>query len=380
MNTRRSWSGLLTVIVAAMVTLLAAGCGGGDNNSSSGGLPGPTPTSTTRYFAYITNATTQAVRIFQVQSNASTISVGSQTGLNQPQGMVGAPNGAYLFVADAGLNQVLSYRIDPTGGTLGSYQVVDFPTAREVAIDPLGRFLYVAGGRGNGIGSFLIDPSTAVLTAGSTLAGAADITPTSIAPDPAGRFVFTPWLISGPFGVNPHLDVYAPQPGSGAFALNSTSATNLPYRVTPHPNGLFAYLTQAEPASAGVEIHSVNNSTGALTLVQTLATGATPPLTLAVNPRGNALYVADSSGSLITYTVDSATGVLSSGVVTTLPAPAIFDTLSVDQAGSILGVLLNDNSLFTASLGSATGAVSVTAVTAVEATPVRLFMNSVISR
>ena len=130
------------------------------------------------------------------------------------------PTGTFLYVSSD--VQVFAYRIDPLAGLLTPVSGSPFltevnPTA--IAIHPTGRFLYVVNYNLSTISAYAIDSNSGVLlpvpgspfTTGHQLLGD---WPTSLALDPAGRFLYVVSQGSNFWG-------YAIDPASGALTALS---------------------------------------------------------------------------------------------------------------------------------------------------------------
>ena len=168
---------------------------------------------------------------------------------NYPWSIAIDPNGKALYVANLGSNEVVTFGIDATNGTLsnlGSLAVRD--KAASVAADSFGRFAFVAKQQPfytvNAL-SFLIDANTGALsTAGSAISGCpggACTGPISIAAEPQGDFVYVIDSVGG-------LTSFAVNQQTGALTSVS-SRTGVQH---PNPGGIGFPFTFAASGTSPV--------------------------------------------------------------------------------------------------------------------------------
>jgi 6-phosphogluconolactonase (cycloisomerase 2 family) len=234
-----------------------------------------------------------------------------------PTGMFGyVTNGSFLGYLNIG---VWEFTIDPTTGVpnlVPGTEVAACYQPWSVTIDPSGQFAYVP--------SFVVTPSPgAALYAFTINAVTGALVPVAAAPyvqpaaaggdgaltiEPTGRFAYQPdynnneiWA----FAIDSSTGALTPIAGS-PFATGST-----PTSIAIEPRGQFLYLV----ASGGVYTYAINNSTGALTV----ATGSSlvalsQASALQIDPSGQFAYTTAIVGAGQTgvygYTIDSATGAL----------------------------------------------------------------------
>jgi hypothetical protein len=227
------------------------------------------------------------------------------------------PGGNFLFVTGANDHQVWVFAINQTTGaltTVGSYPTGIF--AAYPATDGLGKYLYVsAGNLGGAVDVFSISP------AGSS-------TPGSLTP-----------LAGNPFSV--------------AVAV-----------LQGEPTGQFMLGVSGNGANNGVGsdnhiyVYSINQSTGALTLVGSPFATTYIPATLAVHPTGKLVYTFNQTGSgtspMEGFTFNA--GVLTplaSSPFTAITAPAG----EFDQSGAYL-FMHPGTSLTVAGVDTTTGALT----------------------
>ena len=197
-----------------------------------------------------------------------------------PQSVAVDPTGKFAYVANAGCapaftGSVSIYTINAATGALQPIGTVKAGTSSQsVAVHPSGNFAYVANGSGN-ISLYTVDPTTGLLTPKGTV-------------DARGRAV----------------------------------------AVAVHPSGRFAYVTRGcylatNNLGEGVSIYSVDTSTGALTFIGTVGTGAPGPsacsiyVGITIDASGKFAYVAEDGcgldiypGYISAYSIDPGTGEL----------------------------------------------------------------------
>ena len=215
------------------------------------------------------------------------------------------PNGKFLYVSDQGGGTVSAFAIDQTTGSIAPIGGSPFAAHTQVSgldIEPFGRFLYTANQDGT-ISEFSIDGASGALAplAGSPLTGATF--PVSLSVDPTGRFAYV--ANSGSNSVS----AFSIDAASGKLTemTGSPFATGSgPQCVAVHLSGRFVYVAH----SGGITAYASDGNSGALTQVGTVSVGP-DATTIAADPSGNFLYVASvTSQSMHTYAVDNTTGAL----------------------------------------------------------------------
>lgn len=273
-----------------------------------------------------------------------------------------APRGRFLFVANKSGNSVAAFAIDPATGTLVETAVspaVSGNAPVSLATDPAGKYLYVANSGDGTVSAFSVDGGTGALTALTSSPVAAGSTPVSVAVDPAGNFVYV--VDAGDATVTTY------QRDTSTGALTEISAGS-PFSVSASPNtiamdpaGLFAYLG-AQPAGSNgdVSVMSVNAGTGALGAIANYTIApSNDPVSIAVDPAGDFLYVANSgSNDILTYQINPADGTLTA-VGTAVAAGAKPSQLAINPNGRLLYVTnRGENSVSVYAIDSSTGSLA----------------------
>jgi 6-phosphogluconolactonase (cycloisomerase 2 family) len=223
----------------------------------------------------------------------------------------------YLYVANAGSNDLSVFRIDSDTGVLvplapASYPAGSAPSA--LVIDNpntpdalLGSFLYVANSGGaTGISGFTIDPNSPGPTpiAGSPFPSSGSVS--SFALGSGGQFLYAA-IASGStatiagFNVDPNTGALASLPG---FPLALPSCRY----IVADQAGAYLY------AAGGTNVfgYSIDQKTGALDPLPGFPVGVGAEAdTLSVDPTNQFLYVANGSARAVTgFALDAATGAL----------------------------------------------------------------------
>jgi 6-phosphogluconolactonase len=295
----------------------------------SGTVPGPILLDAAGAFAYVANtpaanATTTAgsLSAYAVNSNGSLQSAGSNpaTGI-LPVGLAMDPGGHFLFVANQGSNNISVFSIGSSASltaVAGSPFASGVPptplspataTPTSVAVDGSGKFVYVANQGQNTLSGFNLDTSTGALTAVPGSPFAAGTAPTGV----------TAVTTASNGAV-----VYVANEGSNnvsAFTINTdgslTEITGSPFAAGLAPVSLAVdpsknFLYVADLNSNEVSGYRINVGSGALTATNpaTVSTGARP-VALAFHPQGHFLYVANiSSDSISGFQLTPQTGAL----------------------------------------------------------------------
>jgi YVTN family beta-propeller protein len=286
-----------------------------------------------------------------------------------PQSIAVDSSGKFAYVANAGCQyfagNVSMYTINPTTGALasiGSPVAADFG-AHSFAVDPLERFAYVANmgdldtGVGAGVSAYTINPSSGALTpigmiddVPCGIAGSPSCAPWSVAVDPSGKFAY----VANEGGFAPtNVSMYTINATSGALtSMGVIAAGGRAVSVTVHPSGNFAYVADVSNGFAGenndVSMYTINATTGALTFMETIATGLSPS-SIGIDPSGKFAYVTNSgSNDVSMYTINATTGALTS--IGTIAAGKGPGSVVVDPSSKFVYVTnsgSNDVSMYT---------------------------------
>jgi probable HAF family extracellular repeat protein len=219
----------------------------------------------------------------------------------------------FAYVANENSNDVSGYILNAATGTLTPMEGSPFHTGKSgptsVAVDPAGRFLYVTNQNAwdNDVAGFSMDRATGKLTPvpGSPFADCSG--PSSIAIDPSGRFAYVSNLGSNSvsaFTIDEHSGRLKPVSNSPYPAGSSPSS------VTVDPLGEFVYVTNE--VSGNVSGYMITPATGALTpIAGSPFPAGNSPISVAVDPNERFVYVAnEGSDDISGYSINPTTGAL----------------------------------------------------------------------
>jgi 6-phosphogluconolactonase (cycloisomerase 2 family) len=271
-------------------------------------------------------------------------------------------------IAAAGTAAVTVFNPGPGGGNSNTSTFTITTGAvdpQSIAVDPTGKFAYVmnngcVGGVGGYVSMYTINPATGALTSIAPPASTYGygFYAGSVTVDSSGKFAYV--TNSGDVydygdGADGNLAMYTIDASTGALTSTGTIDGNcpglcFPSSVVVDPSGKFAYVANGNtPGSAGsVFMYTINSATGALTSTGSIATG-TNAVFVAVDPAGKFAYVANSNSNDVSmYTINPTTGVLTS--IGTIAAGTDPVSVVVDPSGKFAYVAnsnSNDVSMYT---------------------------------
>jgi len=236
-----------------------------------------------------------------------------------------APTTAPEFLYATGLgSEVYGYRVAPNGaltpvpgiafGTQGGY-----PLALGATSD--GKFLYVAESASNLIEGFAISPRGRLRSLGAIPSGT---NPSSVALTPSGKFLYVgneAYNISA-YKVHTQSGAISEIPGS-PFPSGYSS-----FQLIVDPTGRFLFAGSFD----NVWAFSIDQATGALTLIDTVAAGSSETW-IAMDKTAKFLYAASnaSTGDFYGFGINSTTGSL-----TLLPGFPFYTGVSQREAASVV--------------------------------------------
>jgi hypothetical protein len=166
----------------------------------------------------------------QPGGGATGLQLGSpgSSGGTSPQGIRVTPDGKFVIVANQGTSNVAVFSLDATTGALTEVPGSPFPSGQQpgpVAIDPpagpfpatAAKFVFVGDTGGNSLSAYTIDSAGGLTpVTGTPIPLGTNAQPSSIAVDPAGKFVYlsiAPQEVAG-FAVDPSTGALTPISGS----------------------------------------------------------------------------------------------------------------------------------------------------------------------
>jgi 6-phosphogluconolactonase (cycloisomerase 2 family) len=228
-------------------------------------------------------------------------------------------------------------------------------------------FAYVTNAAGS-VSAFDINAKTGALVPVAGSPFAAGVLPVSVAVHPSGRFAYVAnsGIPTGAYSVS----AYAVNEKTGALTaiLGSPFATGVqPASVAVNPNGRFVYVADAGLDVGDISVYAVNATTGALSPVPGSPFAAGHEATsLAVSPNGKFVYVtnnilqfSDETGGVSAFVVNATTGALAP--VEGSPFAAGMETFGMaihpnGRFAYVANALSNDVSVY--SINATTGALT----------------------
>ncbi|HEX4596105.1 MAG TPA: beta-propeller fold lactonase family protein, partial [Bryobacteraceae bacterium] len=287
--------------------------------AASPGSPSSVAIHPSGQFVYVTNSGNAAlgangpsIAEYSIDPNTGALALLSSVSLTPgtgPQGATIDAAGKLLFVAQGGPGNVAVYAIDPSSGGLSPVAGSPFaalPNANKVVVHPSGKFAYVSTGATGQMLAFNIDGSGALTpVAGSPFAARNNLF--WMAMDAAGQFLFAIER------QDPGVLVYSVDSNTGALTPVAGSPFSLPPGSTPtsvavDPAGKFLYVSTA--GNGGVNVFTIG-ATGALS--QSRSFGAIISAFDAIlDPSGKFLYVPGQQANAVAgLAIDAKSGALS---------------------------------------------------------------------
>ena len=267
------------------------------------------------------------------------------------QSLVLHPSGKFLYVANPGQNENdISLFTVASDGVLSEVfprtSVAPLGSLPQLLLmDSAGSFLYVENAGSNNISVFSIDASSGALTPVANSPFSIGLSPLNMRLTPSGNFLYVTasgqqnGLIAG-FSVT-----------SGALTLAGlTNSDGInPFGLAIDPSGTFLYA--GNTSSNSISIFKISSS-GALTEVPGSPLNSyNDPVSLLLDPKGQFLYVADqAANNVAVYSITSGTG-LPVGLTT---STSLF-AFATEASPSVLALDPNGNHLFVGNQGSSAG-------------------------
>jgi 6-phosphogluconolactonase len=289
---------LLWLTIALMLAMSLAAC---SNNIAT-------------HNAYVTLPTTNRLLAYRVHNNNGQLAQpfgGSFLTGESPSAVAISPNNRWVYVANAGENDISLYNVDSSSGSLKEVLPRTTTALRpsSLAMDPGGAFLYVVNIGFNEVSSYSISSSNGALTQVSGSPVTTGLSPASIAVTPSGKYVYIPNTNSDSIsGYTVNGGTLQPMVGSPFPAGRG------PFAITVDPAEHFIFVTNI--ADSTISVLTIDPSTGILTnivgspfnVMQINNTGtATGAVSISIHPSGTLLYVANQiAGNVTFYSVSSA--------------------------------------------------------------------------
>jgi len=310
--------------------------------------------STTSHYLFAALPATNQVAVYREDPTAGVLTqiAGSPFAVGDgAQSLVLHPSGKFLYVANPGQNENdISLFTVASNGVLSEIfprtSVAPLGSLPQLLImDQAGTFLYVENAGSNNISVFSIDASSGALTPVANSPFVIGLSPLNMRLTPSGNFLYVTasgqqnGLIAG-FSVN-----------SGALTLASlTNSDGInPFGLEIDPTGTFLYA--ANTSSNSISIFKISSSGGLTEVSGSPLNTYNDPVALLLDPKGQFLYVADqAANNIAVYSITAGTG-LPVGLTTSTTLFA-FET---ETSPSVLAFDPNGNHLFVGNQGSAAG-------------------------
>ena len=276
------------------------------------------------------NPTAGTLASFAIQPNGGVTSLGTVASGTEPGALAIDPLGRFLFQLDRSTQELGLYDLDPQARTLTqrnawlsrSHPVhVSFGRGEHALRTTTFELLATAYGSAQVL-THPVDSATGAV--GSGVSVPANNGPWSVAVDARQRFAFTGNAQDNSIGR------YSIDATTGALTqlLPALPTAGVPIRVATDDSGRFLYVAQREvndPTDGFVYTYSVDQDSGALTLLGSVASGLEPNW-LGLDPTGEFLCVANAgtgaagSATIQVFRLDADTGLPSSPTISTQPS------------------------------------------------------------
>jgi 6-phosphogluconolactonase (cycloisomerase 2 family) len=324
-------------------------------------------------FAYVALASTSEPIIFSIDRTSGALTqtgtAVTATGTDEFIKLSMHPTGRFVYAANFSSGNLSVYSVDQSNGALTKVgtEIATGNGPSSIAINPTGRFAYVSNLGSENVSTFSIDQSTGSLVEVSS-AGADGTGPSTSIVDPTGRFLYaiklrTKQLIT--FRINETSGALTQIFETPSGDLSNNSDSNLgsvlpPTTLAMDPRGDFIYVSNYE----NITIFSVNHETGGLTVLSTDITPNVndllePSKPIAISPAKPFAYtVSKVEDTVSTYSIDQNTGALTE-VGAKVDVGEEPSSMAIDPTGRFAYVANSlDNTITALSINSMTGSLT----------------------
>ncbi len=333
------------------------------------------------------------VRNYSITSNGQ-VSLAQTKAYNwaMPHVAVGASQ-HWLYMTDSYHNVLTVMALDPVSGNIGDIQASaatqDYPEA--LTVDPAEHFVYAANRHANTVSAFAIHIDNGVSPATVTLSElpgspyAAGLTPTAMAVDPSGHYLY---VTAANFdGDAPTISIFTidNQSGQPTLAGQVNASGAYPCAVSIDATGRFLYT--ANQYSGDVSAYAIGANGSLQPITASPFAAVYSPYSISADPSGRFLYVANfdqgdagtqKQGSISAYSIDSNTGVLTS--IGTYQSGDYTSLVLVDPSGRYLYAVANGsgtgNGVILFAIDPSSGVLTLLNSTAIEGHPLSGAMTS----
>ena len=274
-------------------------------------------------------------------SNSSTVTTTTPTAPTSPTTPTITAKPKFAYTGNQGAT-LSGYAVDPSSGAFTPLSGFPFPLGTNpeiIAHDPQNKFLIVTDASTSQLHVLAINSETGALAEVTTPPYVTLRNPYAEVIDPTGSRVYVVSLNNGVIGAfnlssTGVLTEVAGSPFSTSAPGNGTS-------LVMNPEGSFLYVQD----TVNISVFSVSAGTGALTLRQTLK-GPIQGNQLVLDPAENYLYaVGAGTNSILTYSIDASSGLLTSAKASALVEQNGAYTLTVSPNGRFAYTIENNNYL-----------------------------------
>ena len=268
------------------------------------------------------------------------------------------PSGQFAYATNYLSPTISVYKIETTGTLTAGAAVATGTNPNSITIHPFdpGKFVYAANYGSANISAYKIGTEGA-LTDGST--AGTENNPYSVTIIPSTATLSGKYAYAANFGFHT-ISVYAIHQTSGALSLVTTVAAGTnPHSVTIDPSGKFAYVSNA--GSNNISVYAIHQPSGAL-INPTVVEAGTNPAAVSIIPStattlsGKYAYVANTGSNTISvYKIDETTGALTAPQlpISTQGNPS---AIAIDKTGKFaLTANYSDSSISSYTINQTTG-------------------------
>ncbi len=269
-------------------------------------------------FVYLANSASNNISAFRIDATSGVLTPISGSPFasgGNPYSTTVHPTGQFLFAGSESAATIYAYSINSSTGALspvaGSPFAAGASTPGSVFVEPSGRFLYAGMTNASGqVGAYSIGADGSLTAVpGSPFPGGNDAISVNVHPN--GQFVYT----ANYFSTNAY--AYSMNSSTGALTQvggTPTAASSAPGYIVTDPTGRFAYVSNSGNVTGllAISAYTINATTGGLTPVSgSPFPAAANPLGLAVEPRGLFAFSANTGSNNVTiHSIDQTTGAL----------------------------------------------------------------------
>jgi len=228
------------------------------------------------------------------------------------------PFGLFAYVSNSSPGNISAYTISQTTGALTTVTGSPFTAGSypsQVTVDPSGNFAYVANMGGGNISLYTINYDGSLSSNGNAVTTGTYPASVTICANSSGVYAYVSNMGSGnitAFAINPSNGTYDGYVTGSPF---TTGTYPNPVTVYPNSTGASAYFAYVSDSNDGnIWVYSIGGTNGALTNIQTVATGGTSLTTVTIDPKAPYAYASDVyTSAVFAFTIET------DGTLTAIP-------------------------------------------------------------